>query len=109
MRLKFVSSQLPNFSCKRVRTECLKGFKHSSAATFMVSPREGGVNHTVEPTFCPIPLMGFSSVKSSGSSAETRLENATTSGIIFTIKDRITIRQKSPPSLQSLQLRIVVD
>ena len=76
MRLKFVSSQLPNFSCKRVRTECLKGFKHSSAATFMVSPREGGVNHTVEPTFCPIPLMGFSSVKSSTSSAETGLENA---------------------------------
>ena len=68
----------------------------------MVSPREGGVNHTVEPTFCPIPLMGFSSVKSSGSSAETGLENETgenaptAAGIIQSIKDRITIRQQSP-------------
>ena len=38
VRLKFVSSQLPNFSCKAARTECLKGFEHSSVATFMVSP-----------------------------------------------------------------------
>ena len=46
--------------------------------------------------------MGFSSVKSSGSSAETGLENETgenaptAAGIIQSIKDRITIRQQSP-------------